>query len=110
MTSRNVSPPRRSALSRSAAIAALTCGIMSASWVAPAAAQALEKATVRLDFLAAGYHAPFFMALEKGFYRQHGIDLQIADGKGSTATIQVVAGGSDTFGVAALSAVALAIS
>jgi NitT/TauT family transport system substrate-binding protein len=70
----------------------------------------LEPATLRLDWLASGYHVPFFLALERGFYREQGIDLQIADGKGSTTTLQVVASGSDTFGAANLSTTALGIA
>jgi NitT/TauT family transport system substrate-binding protein len=70
----------------------------------------LEPATLRLDWLASGYHVPFFLALERGYYREQGIDLQIADGKGSTTTLQVVASGSDTFGAANLSTTALGIA
>jgi NitT/TauT family transport system substrate-binding protein len=77
----------------------------------PASAQpALHPATLRLDWLASGYHTPFFLALERGYYRAAGIDLQIADGKGSTTTIQTVASGSDTFGAANLSTMALGIA
>jgi NitT/TauT family transport system substrate-binding protein len=76
-----------------------------------ASAQAsLEPATLRLDWLASGYHTPFFLALDRGFYRERGIDLQIADGKGSTTTIQVVASGSETFGAANLSTMALGVA
>jgi len=86
-------------------------GALSAMSVLSASAQgALEKATLRLDFLPGGYHAPFFLALDRGYYKQQGIDLEIFDGKGSNATIQVVASGTDTFGVANLSAMAIAIS
>jgi NitT/TauT family transport system substrate-binding protein len=77
----------------------------------PASAQAkLELATLRLDWLASGYHVPFFLALERGYYREQGIDLQIFDGKGSTTTIQVVASGADTFGAANLTTMTLGIS
>jgi NitT/TauT family transport system substrate-binding protein len=72
--------------------------------------QARVSASMRLDFLPGGYHAPFFLALERGYYRDNGIDLQINDGKGSVPTIQVVGSNLDTFGLAGLSAVALAIS
>jgi NitT/TauT family transport system substrate-binding protein len=76
-----------------------------------ASAQAtLQSATLRLDWLASGYHVPFFLALDRGYYREQGIDLQIADGKGSTTTIQVIASGSDTFGTANLSTMALGIA
>ncbi|MBK8741495.1 MAG: ABC transporter substrate-binding protein [Betaproteobacteria bacterium] len=35
-----------------------------------------------------------------GFYKQEGIDLTINEGRGSANTVQVVAAGSDTFGLA----------
>jgi NitT/TauT family transport system substrate-binding protein len=77
----------------------------------PASAQSkLEPATLRLDWLASGYHVPFFLALDRGYYRDQGIDLQIADGKGSTTTIQVVASGSETFGAANLSTMTLGVA
>jgi NitT/TauT family transport system substrate-binding protein len=75
-----------------------------------AAAQGLTKVTLRLDYLLNGYHGPFFLALDRGYYRQQGIDLQIADGRGSTTTFQVVASGVDTFGLANLAALPVAIS
>lgn len=81
------------------------------SLVSPTWAQGkLEPATLRLDWLASGYHAPFFLALERGYYRDQGIELVIQDGKGSTSTIQAVASGSDTFATANLSATALGIT
>ena len=35
-----------------------------------------------------------------GFYAEEGIDLTINEGRGSANTVQVVAAGSDTFGLA----------
>jgi NitT/TauT family transport system substrate-binding protein len=71
---------------------------------------AIEKASLRLDWLPSGYHAPYFLGLERGYYRARGVDLLISDGRGSTSTIQTTAGGGDTFGLANLSAMALAVS
>jgi NitT/TauT family transport system substrate-binding protein len=85
----------------------LFTGIASIAVATHAPAQATEQATLRLDWLASGYHGLFFLALERGFYREQGIDLSISDGKGSTRTIQVVASGTETFGFANLSATAL---
>lgn len=78
--------------------------------VGVAAAQSSPKhATLRLEGRS-GYHAPFFLALERGYYRDQGIDLEIFDGKGSNASIQVITNGTDTFGIANLTAVAIAAS
>jgi NitT/TauT family transport system substrate-binding protein len=107
-----LSPPYASITSGRAYLVGITvaCSVL-ISLLRPAFAQAtLEPATLRLDWLASGYHIPFFLALERGYYREQGIDLQIADGKGSTTTLQVVASGSDTFGAANLSTTALGIA
>lgn len=75
-----------------------------------AQAQNLEKVSVRLDFLAAGYHAAMFLANERGYYKEQGLDVDIQDGKGSLVTIQAVASGSDLIGMATASTIALAAS
>jgi NitT/TauT family transport system substrate-binding protein len=75
-----------------------------------AQAQSLEKVSVRLDFLAAGYHSAFFLAKERGYYREQGLDVDIQDGKGSLVTIQAVASGNDLIGMATASTIALAAS
>lgn len=56
---------------------------------------AADTVTLRLDFLPQGYHAPLFYGVAKGFYKDQGIDLEIADGKGSNASLQSVAAGND---------------
>lgn len=102
------SQPTFAALRAIALRAGLGCAVLATS--AFSASAQLEKATLRLDFLPGGYHAPFFLALDRGYYKQQGIDLQILDGRGSTSTLQVLGAGTDTFGVANLSAMASAVS
>ena len=63
---------------------------------------AQEKVTLRLDFIPNGYHGPFYMAIDKGYYREDGLDVQIGRGFGSVDTIKRVDAGSDTFGFADL--------
>jgi NitT/TauT family transport system substrate-binding protein len=55
----------------------------------------MANVSLRLDYLPAGYHAPLFLALEKGYYKEQGIDLQIFDGKGTNPALQSVAAGND---------------
>jgi NitT/TauT family transport system substrate-binding protein len=62
--------------------------------VAPSGATA-ETVTLRLDWLPSGYHAPIFLALQKGYYKARGIELEIADGKGTNPALQSVAAGND---------------
>lgn len=93
-------------------VSALLAAILAAAVVllSPQPSQAQEKISVRLDFLAAGYHAVFFLANERGYYKEQGLDVDIQDGKGSLVTIQAVAGGSDLIGMATASTIALAAS
>jgi NitT/TauT family transport system substrate-binding protein len=62
--------------------------------IAPSGATA-ETVTLRLDWLPSGYHAPIFLALQKGYYKAKGIELEIADGKGTNPALQSVAAGND---------------
>src|SRR5438093_690522 len=50
------------------------------------------KFPFRLNWTASGEHAPFFVARDKGFYAEEGLEVEILDGSGSTTTLQLVAG------------------
>jgi NitT/TauT family transport system substrate-binding protein len=78
--------------------------------VFPSSSQAVEKVTVRLDWSYWGGHAPFFVAIEKGFFARRGLDAVVQDGKGSRITAMLVGQGKDDFGHADASSVAAAIS
>ena len=62
-------------------------------------AQAADKASLRLSWLIVANFAPFFMGVDKGFYKSEGIDLTIHEGKGSSLAAQMVAQKKNTFGV-----------
>lgn len=63
-------------------------------------AQADDKVTLRIDWTALGYHAPFFLAVENGTYKKAGLEVSIEDGKGSSNAISVVGNDSDDFAFA----------
>ena len=69
-----------------------------ASLAPPAMAE--DKAALRLNWLAYGFHAPFYLGVQRGLYKAQGIDLEIGEGQGSGRAVQSVAAGSDTFGLA----------
>ena len=52
----------------------------------------LEKFPFRLNWTLYGEHAPFFVARDKGFYAQEGLEVEIQEGSGSTTVAQLVAG------------------
>lgn len=73
-------------------------------------AQSQEKATLRLDWTALGYHAPFYLGVSRGYYRDAGLDVSVLEGKGSPAVGSLVGNGSDDFGFADASTIAQLVS
>src|SRR5260370_12536900 len=71
-------------LSLMAAAAAMTV-------TAPAGAKAPDKLPFRLNGTLYGEHAPFFVALDKGFYKDVGLDVEILEGSGPTTVAQLTA-------------------
>ena len=53
----------------------------------------LTKLTFQLNYPAAGYNAGYELAVEKGFYKDAGLDVTIEPGNGSQITAQLVAAG-----------------
>ena len=66
--------------------------------IAPAAF-AQEKASLRLNWLYYGFHSFFPLGVDKGFYKDEGIELAIGEGQGSGRAVQIVGAKSDTFGL-----------
>lgn len=60
----------------------------------------LKKVTFRLNWATGGYHAPYYLAKEKGYFAAEGLDVEIQAGKGSVDTVKLVANGSADFGLA----------
>ncbi len=63
-------------------------------------AEAQDAVSLRLNWYLGGLHVPFYYGKDMGYFKQEGIDLTINEGRGSANTVQVVAAGSDTFGMA----------
>ena len=84
----------------------LTLSVLALLCSLPGIAKSQEKSTVRLDWTALGYHAPFYLGVTRGYYRDAGIDLAIVEGKGSPMAASLVGNGSDDFGFADASTVA----
>ncbi len=84
--------------------------LMMLAMVLGGSALAQDKVSFRLNWYLGGLHVPFYYGKERGFYAAEGIDLTINEGRGSANTVQVVAAGSDTFGLADSSSVVLTAS
>src|SRR5256885_7119768 len=80
-------------------------GALAALAASASMAMGEDAVSLRLNWYFGGLHVPFYYGKERGFYKEEGIDLTINEGRGSANTVQVVAAGSDTFGLADSSSV-----
>lgn len=60
--------------------------------------------TLILDFVPTGEYVPHYTALEKGDYRDEGLDVKILRGQGSGDTVKRIAAGQGEVGIADISA------
>lgn len=75
-------------------------GLLAATLLTAAPAAAQDKVTFRLNWIAYGFHTPFYLGVERGYYKEEGIDLTIGEGQGSVRAVQTVGAKGDTFGLA----------
>jgi NitT/TauT family transport system substrate-binding protein len=93
----------RSAWSRAAALLAVTVAAFAAL---PAAAA--DDVSFAFDWIYNGTHAGYFVAKEKGYYSDAGLNVTLSRGSGSGDTVKRVGTGAATFGVADTSVVVAA--
>src|SRR5919201_6862743 len=87
---------------------ALLAGAMPA--VVPAQQRPLDKITLRLDWVNLGFHSLWYYGRDKGVFAEHGLDLEVLEGRGSDLTAQTVGNGSVMFGTSDAGAVIALIS
>lgn len=92
-------------IARSIAAAAL---LLVLPVLAQGQAKPLRPFTFILDFLPYGEYTPYFTALDKGWYREEGLDVKILRGAGSGDTVKRIAVGQGDAGSADFSAVVAA--
>lgn len=73
------------------ALAAAAALALMGGWSAQA--QELEPLSVRLDFSPWGVHAGMHLAMERGWFEEAGLDVDLQDGRGSGNTLQLVNSG-----------------
>jgi NitT/TauT family transport system substrate-binding protein len=88
----------------------LIAAICAAALATAGVARANEPVILHLDFLVNGYHAPFYVAEEKGWYKDAGLDVTIRPGRGTADSIKNVGDGSAQFGFPDFGAVAKAVA
>lgn len=60
----------------------------------------LEDLTLRNNIYYTGVTLPYIAGIQEGIYEDHGINLEVVEGTGSSTTVQTVANGSDDIGLA----------
>lgn len=61
--------------------------------------QAADKVTLNLNWFYVGDHSPYFVALEKGWYKEEGLEVNIVPGKGSGDVVKKIDVGTAEFGI-----------
>ena len=80
-------------MTRLALLLAAVAGLLAAGFVALAGAQAAETVTLQLKWIRQAQFAGYYVARDKGFYKEAGLDVTIKPGGPDLAPAQVIAGG-----------------
>jgi NitT/TauT family transport system substrate-binding protein len=75
-------------------------GLLIAAWSCSGSASAAEKVSVRLNWIPGAEHGFLYLAKQKGWFSEAGIDLEIIAGQGSTVVVKTVGNGETEFGMA----------
>lgn len=81
----------------------------STALAAPALKQG-AKVTFRLNWQITGPHVAYYLGIERGYWAEQGLDVEVLEGNGSVTTAQLVSNQSDTFGLVDASAIIPAIT
>lgn len=74
------------------------------------AEQPPEKLVLRLSFKIKGEFAPPFVALDKGYFKDEGLNVEVLEGSGATVVLKTLAAGNDHFGYLGAPETALGVS
>jgi NitT/TauT family transport system substrate-binding protein len=88
----------------------LACGVFAlfTHLLIPECATALDNVTLITDFGYNGRHAYFFVAIEKGYYKDAGLDVKVVRGQGSVDAIRQVGANNAIVGFADTGSLVLA--
>lgn len=92
----------RFTLRRTASAAVAVIGLVALTTSASA-----EKFEVRMSWTPNPHQLPLWLALDKGWYKEKGLDVKLEDGKGSSLTVNLVGAGKFDVGYANLGAMAI---
>jgi NitT/TauT family transport system substrate-binding protein len=87
----------------------LALGLVAAAWACTSARPGLTRITFLTNYVFIGRHAPFFVGLDRGFYRDAGFDINIVPATGSALVVSSLEGGQADFGIAEAASVVQAV-
>jgi NitT/TauT family transport system substrate-binding protein len=87
-------------MKRLISIVVLVAAALVAGPSAPPTAQPMQKVTFALNWFAVGDHAAYWVALDKGYYKAKGLDVELQNSKGSGDSIAKVDTGRADVGLA----------
>lgn len=90
--------------------AALALAASLAAGPADAAQAPLKKISFLTNYVFHGRHSPYFVGLEKGFYKEAGFDIQISPATGSGFVVAAIDGGKADYGMAEAAPVVQAVA
>ena len=91
-------------------VGAFVCAIFVLGIGITAHSAELTPANIRMDFIIGGKHAPWYVALEKGFYAKRGLTVTIQSSTGSADTVRTIGSGGADFGFADIATMMVAKS
>jgi len=77
---------------------------------AEAGERPLKKVVFLTNYVFHGRHSPFFVGVEKGFYREAGFDVHVAPATGSGFVVSALEGGKADYGMAESTSVVQAVA
>jgi NitT/TauT family transport system substrate-binding protein len=92
---------RRHALVGMFVLGVMFCaGVASTPSASAQGTKPLKKITFLTNYVFHGRHSPFFVGLDKGYYREAGFDIQISPATGSGFVLTALEGGKADYGMA----------
>lgn len=91
-------------------VAGLCVWLASASLPGAVVSAEMRPVKVRMDYLFQGQHAPFFVALDRGYYKEAGLDVELLSGQTSGVGLRTVSSGAEDMGLIDAGVAALGIS
>ena len=69
-----------------------------------------QKIVIRFTWKLKGEYAPLFVALDKGYYANEGLDVELAEGSGSETVVKLVGAGTESIAYGSATVVGEAVN